>query len=341
MRWLLLSIAVVACSGSKEETASTGDAGTLPTIPEGRAPNRAKPPNTVGGFRLDIPKITLQPGEEKIVCWVGPLKVEGPSRMVGGGVLRVGKGLHHGNVTTRPRRADSVDYVRVCPKETYPAIGGEGSDVLDGGTVLFGSTTQVSGEEWQSFPEGMAFRVKEGFEIAARVHYLNASSAPLEIQPSYEWFTVDEAKVKTELGAFLWTYKGFEIPPRARTTVQANCMLPSPMKIVTLMPHMHKLGVGFTAGFVGGPLDGKNFLESKGYDPDRGLIMQWDPAVDTAHADGVSFSCTWENTFDKTIVEGIGDNEMCMAFGYGYPVGGVYTLMGNSGSLCPALAPAP
>jgi hypothetical protein len=340
MRWVALSLAVVACSGSKDENVVVADA-ALPTIPVGHPPSRTKPPNTVGGFKLEIPKITLQPGEEKIVCWVGPLKVEGPSRMVGGGVLRVGKGLHHGNVTTRPRRPDSVDYVRVCPPEKTAAIGGEGSDVLDGGTVLFGSSTQVAGEEWQSFPEGMAFRVKEGFEIAARVHYLNASSAPLEIQPSYEWFTVDAAKVKTELGAFLWTYPNFEIPARTRTTVQASCTLPSPMKIVTLMPHMHKLGVSFTAGFLGGPLDGKNFLESKGYDPDRGLIMQWDPAVDTAHAEGVTFSCTWENTFDKTITEGIGDNEMCMAFGYGYPVGKVYTLMGTSGALCPALAPAP
>jgi hypothetical protein len=253
----------------------------------------------------------------------------------------VGQGLHLGNVTTRPRRPDSIDSVRECPKEKSNALGGEGTDVLDGGTVLFGSTTQISGEEWQSFPPGMAFRVKEGFEIAARVHYLNATSAPLEIQPAYEWFTVDEAKVQTELGAFLWTNPNFELPPRTRTTLTATCTLPSPMKIVTLMPHMHKLGVAFTAGFLGGPLDGQNFLESKGYDPDRGLIMQWQPAVDTAHAEGVTFSCTWDNTFDKVITEGIGDNEMCMAFGYGYPVGKVYTLMGTSGSLCPALAPAP
>jgi hypothetical protein len=31
--------------------------------------------------------------------------------------------------------------------------------------------------------------------------------------------------------------------------------------------------------------------------------------------DGFSFSCTWKNTFDKPIVEGVGDDEMCMMFG--------------------------
>ena len=343
MRPLLAVFALltgVSCASSPSAV-SDGGVDALPAIPVGKSPRRAKPPHDVGGFSMVMPKITLAPGEERSICWAAAMKLTGPSHMVGGGVLRVGKGLHHGNVTTRPRRATTTEVAAPCGKESTGALGGEGQDVVDGGSVLFGSTTQVAGEEWQSFPEGMAFKVKDGFEMAARMHYLNATKEPLEIAPAYEWFTVDEAKVTTELSPFFWVYKGFEMAPHTSLTVKANCTLPTPMKIVTLMPHMHKLATGFTAGFVGGPLDGKNFLESKGYDPDRGLIMQFEPAVDTAQGEGVSFSCAWENTFDKKIVEGIGDNEMCMAFGYGYPAGKVYTLLGNQGGLCPAITPAP
>jgi hypothetical protein len=340
--WVALLLGCASAPTATQQSDAGIDA--PPAIPVGQPPRKSKPANVVGGFSMTMPKVTLMPGEEKSYCFASPMNMTGPSFMVGGGVLRVGKGLHHGNVTTRKQRTTTPGGpIVACGPDKTGALGGEGQDVVDGGSVLFGSTTQVSGEEWQSFPEGMAFRVKPGFEIAARMHYLNATKEPLEIQPVYEWFTVDESKVKTELSPFFWVYKDFSIAPHSKLTVKASCTLPSPMKIVTLMPHMHKLATGFTAGYVGGPLDGKNFLESKGYDPDRGLIMQWDPAVDTAQGEGISFSCSWENTLDKTVVEGIGDNEMCMAFGYGYPAGKVYTLVGNSGgsSICPAIAPPP
>ncbi len=342
MRSALLLVMVLGCGTSNGADPATTDAGVVPSIPVGQPPRKAKPPNVVGGFSMALPKVTLQPGEEKSYCFAAPITMTGSSYMVGGAVLRVGKGMHHGNVTTRPQRTTKPGGGVVgCGPSTAGAIGGEGQDVIDGGSVLFGSTTQVAGEEWQSFPEGMAFRVKPAFEIAARMHYLNATKEPIDIAPVYEWFTVDEAKVKTELAPFFWVNKNINIPPHTKQTIKASCALPTPMKIVTLMPHMHKLATGFTAGYLGGPLDGKNFLESKGYDPDRGLIMQWDPGVDTAQGEGVTFSCSWENTFDKTIVEGIGDNEMCMAFGYGYPAGKVYTLLGAENGVCPAISPAP
>lgn len=335
---VVAALSVVASCGDAGSSAAH-DAGP-PPIPEARSPARAKPRNAVGRFALDLPEVVLAPGEERLLCYRAPLVIEGPSRMVGGGVLRVGKGLHHGNVTTRKKDETSTDVLGPCPKGPSTALGGEGTDVVGGGSVLFGSTTQVEGEEWQSFPEGMAFRVKDGFEIVARMHYLNASPAPLAIAPKYEWFTVDEAKVETEIGPFIWLIRDFEIPPRARHTELAECALPpGPMHVVTMMPHMHKLGVAFDAAWLGGPHDGQRFLASKGYDPDRGLIVQYEPSVDLGLGWGVRFSCTWENTFDKTIHEGVGDDEMCMLFGYAWPPENAYSLVGTSSGSCPTLVP--
>ncbi|MGZ3423353.1 MAG: hypothetical protein ACXVEE_36165 [Polyangiales bacterium] len=340
MRSLVAVVCWIVLGGCSSKSAPEAVA-ELPVIPQPHAPLKLKPKNTVGGFRLELPKITLMPGEEISPCYAAPIVMQGPSRMVGGGVLRVGNGLHHGNVTTRPLRADSSDVVHPCGEDKDTALGGSGQDVIAGGSVLFGSTTQISGEEWQSFPDGMAFKVKDGMEIAARMHYLNAGKEPLEIAPVYEWFTIDESKVATELSPFFWQYPNFQIPPHSRYTVTARCPLASSMKIVTLMPHMHKLGVGYTAGFYGGQLDGKNFVETKGYDPDKSQINVFEPALDTAVAEGITFSCTWSNTFDKVIGEGIGDNEMCMTFGYGYPVGKVYTLSGTDGEICIAITAPP
>ena len=101
--------------------------------------------------------------------------------------------------------------------------------------------------------------------------------------------------------------------------------------IVDVMPHMHKLGTAFTASFVGGPHDGELFVDSSGFNPD-GLIQSFEPALEVEQ--GFRFSCSWQNTFDKVIVEGTGDNEMCMLFGYAYPYEAAFSAMSVPGGQC-------
>src|SRR5207244_2325771 len=115
----------------------------------GRPPEKMKPDNTVGGFVLDVPKVTLLPGDEKLLCFVQPLVLMGPSHVVGGGQLMTTPGLHHGNITTRP----------ITGTGTCDNNGSEIQDVIAGGTVLFGSSTQITGSEWLSFPRGMGFKI--------------------------------------------------------------------------------------------------------------------------------------------------------------------------------------
>lgn len=286
-------------------------------LPVGRPPAAAPPANSVGGFQIELPARTLQPGEETEVCFALPLDLRGPSRMVSAGVVTTGPGLHHGNITTRGRTGDGV---RTC------SVGGTADLALEiaaGGSVLFASSTQVQGSEWQTFPSGFAYRIGEDQEIVARMHYLNASTRPLVVAPRYQWFTIAPRDVQIELGPFAWTYFKFHIPPRSTFTAQATCPLSQPMHLVQILPHMHALGRRFTLGYAGGPRDGQPILDLMNYGV-RGEtdIRQFMPAVELSQGgrgDGFRFSCTWENTSDKVIEFGIGENEMCIAFGYAYP----------------------
>ena len=79
-----------------------------PVRPVGTTPLGEPPAHTVGGFRITLPPMTLAPGQERHACWVFPLQRTGPSRIVGGAVLRTMPGMHHGNITTRPRTGDGV-----------------------------------------------------------------------------------------------------------------------------------------------------------------------------------------------------------------------------------------
>src|SRR5262245_8834483 len=78
-----LAVASAACalSGCAEET------GVNPAFAEATPPPQEIPRHTVGGFSVEMPAITLMPGEERTPCYLLPLEIEGPSRFVGGGRL--------------------------------------------------------------------------------------------------------------------------------------------------------------------------------------------------------------------------------------------------------------
>ncbi|MCS6912845.1 MAG: hypothetical protein RMK29_11760 [Myxococcales bacterium] len=305
-------------------------------LPASRPPLPAPPEGTVGGFGIDLPPFVLQPGEERLPCYVFPLDIQGPSRVVAAGSLTTGPGLHHGNITTRRKTGEGF---RLCEPRPGDHVG---FDILEGGAVLFASSTQVVGVEWQSFPAGMGFRVRDGFEIVARMHYVNATPAALTIAPRYRWYTIAEDALRQEVGPFAWSYSRFRIPPRSLHTVTAECRFDRAMYIVHALPHMHALGRRFVASFLGGPRDGRPFL-----DVDYGLrgesdMLLYDPAVDVTQGgagDGVRFSCTWHNTFDKEITEGVGDNEMCILFGYAYPPQHAYSVLATDVGGCVAVLP--
>ena len=334
---VLASLLAVSCT---DEAAAPPDDPDEPVTPNVGHPPVAEPPaNVVGGFGISLPPTTMAPGEESFPCWVFPLELDGPSHIVGGGKLVASPGLHHGNVTTRPVTGQGL---RPCEEGESAELGGEASDILAGGAVLFGSSTQIVGEEWQSFPEGMGFPIADDYEIVARMHYLNTTGETLEVAPSYEWFTVDEATVERVLGPFAWVLTGWEIPPLSTHTATGHCNnLPGPMQVVNAMPHMHALGTEFFGTYVGGELDGDRWLDSVGYDPEDGVITQYTPAIDLGQGEGFTFGCTWKNTFDKAIGEGVGDDEMCILFGYAYPYDNAYSGQATPGGGCVLIAPPP
>src|SRR5947207_1098002 len=133
---------------------SDGDVGMpAPAFSRGEAPPRRPPDHTVGGFGVALPALTLMPGEERFPCYVFPIDLAGPSRVIGGASLAVGPGMHHGNLTSRPATGTGI---RACTPDD--AAGGSDTDIARGGQVLFASSTQVTGEEWQTFPTGMGYR---------------------------------------------------------------------------------------------------------------------------------------------------------------------------------------
>jgi hypothetical protein len=351
----LASIAALAgCSTSTEAPAladhdAGGDSGggcvaaDSDALAPAHKPLQEPPPNPVGSFAIDLGDPSIQgtelaPGAELFPCVVFPLDITGTSDLVGGGMLTPSIGLHHGNITTRP--SDGVAGIHPCPNVSWSTdtSNQEVLNVLQGGAVLFGSTTQVSVDEWQSFPCGMAYAIKRGYQIVANMHYLNPSSQTVTPKPKYVWYTVDPKTLTQQVYPFAWELSTFSIAPHTAATVTGSCALGSAMHVVNVLPHMHHLGTGLDLAYTGGPLDGQEFLTSPGYDPSGTLQIQYTPSVDLGQGTGFSMACSWDNTTDDTIVEGTGVNEMCIVFGYGWPAAATYSAVFQAGGPAQCLA---
>jgi len=340
----LAPFVLVACVSLALGCGSGSSGGNTPSgPPQGTTPLAQEPANVVGGFSADfgdpaLPAITLQPGQELFPCIIFPLNLTGPSHVVGGGLLTPQPGLHHGNIVTAPIPAGTTLTAPMpCPNVDPTNPGNtqtELGSVLQGGSVLFASTTQIQKPEWRSFPPGMGFRIKDGFEIIAFMHYLNTTTQPLTIAPKYQWFTIDESKLTQELYPFFWQLTNFSIPPHTQQTFIGQCDLPTTptnMMVVNALAHMHQLGTALNVSYVGGPWDGKNWFETPGYSTTTSLQLQYAPAANITAGTGIRMECTWNNVTDQTIVEGTGINEMCMMFGYSYPAQSTYTFKVSPG----------
>ncbi|MFI5043018.1 MAG: hypothetical protein ACHQNA_14430, partial [Acidimicrobiales bacterium] len=354
-------LALLACGASPGSPGLAGastDAGTATEagLPQAHPPLQQGPAHPVGGFSVDlgdpsIPNlvgaaptdpIQVPPGGELFPCVVFPLVLQGTSHIVAAGQLTSSPGLHHGNITMRP--SDGMAGIHACANTSWTTdvIGSEAFDVLAGGQVLFGSTTQIKSNEWESFPPGMGFAIKDGQQIIAHMHYLNPTSQQLTPVPKYQWYTIDPATLSQQLYPFAWELKNFSVPPHTKQTFTGQCATSQPMNIVNVLPHMHQLGAGLDLGYLGGKMAGQPFLSSPGYAPDSTLQVQYTPAVDLSQGTGFSMACTWDNTTGQTIVEGTGINEMCMVFGYAWPKSGAYSAVispGDTSSCFATIAP--
>lgn len=266
------------------------------------------------GFRIVAPPIKLAPGEEVETCLSWPI----PSTMehiVYAGRLYATPGLHHSNVITKPVNP-------MTGPNPYPGCNPGAADPFSQlpaviPDVLFANSTQVVGEETLAFPPGMGFRYDPTREIATTIHYLNTTAAPIVVEVAYDFFTMGEATLEREVAPFSLGVNDFLIPPHSVGKVSADCQVFGG-SVVSMMPHTHKLAQDFTVDLMSsGKAD--RVMETGPY----GLgsdIHVYDPQITLKGVSSVKFECTFNNTTNHDVVYGIGENEMCILFGYMYPV---------------------
>jgi hypothetical protein len=267
------------------------------------------------GFRIVAPPRTLAPGEEIETCLSWPYPAIHHT-LVYSARLYATPGLHHSNVIAKP-----VD-PSVGPNP-YPACHPGADDPFSKlpaviPDVLFASSTQVSGVEKLVFPKGIAFRVDPTREISTNYHLLNPTNEPMRVEVAYDFFTMPDEDLENEVAAFAMQVNDFDVPPHATEDVGSTCRTFGG-NVVSLMPHYHRFSEHFTGDVVTPDGGAQNLYEDHGFDA-ASHIVTFDPPRPLGDFDRIRFNCHFHNTTEHDLHFGIGENEMCVLFGYLYPV---------------------
>ena len=165
------------------------------------------------------------------------------------------------------------------------------------------------GQSVLELPAGIALRLPDGTQrIGAEVHVLRTAAGgdppgkvvlhPAAAPPEHlaVWM---EANVHVP-----------DLPPHAVTSSTRRCAVGGDVHVVGAWPHMHKMGKLFDSTLVRAKGDASAFVHVEPWDFAHQVVYPKDVVLSAG--DAIDLTCTWDNTSDQTIHDGLyTSNEMC------------------------------
>ncbi len=279
-------------------------------IPEG--PRRAELSHTFGD-------LTLEPFQETSPCVQWTLNND-EALYVEQVRLSNNGGYHHSNWF-------------VVPEDLYPGEDGffrcsaRNFDELGSalrGTVLFAQSTQ-SQIEAQYLGEGIAIKIPPRHKVVADVHLLNLAPRAHATELRMALDLIHPVDVKTVVAPFRLSYLDLDIPPRVKSRFTGDCLFkedyervarrPFDLKLYWVLPHFHQLGDHFKLEILGGARDGEIVYQLDGFNAGANG-RAFAPPLDLTGAEGLRFTCGYDNPTARAVGWGIGDQEMCVMLGF-------------------------
>jgi len=200
---------------------------------------------------------------------------------------------------------------------------GEAAAATAGG-VFFAQSTQTL-EELQEFPNGAVLEIPPRSMIVGSAHLLNVSAAPIDSAITMEIEAVPAEEVQIRLAPISFSNTSLEIPPMAESRFSMMCDLREPYdylvggapdyNIYYVLAHYHEWGNYFKLSFAHEDGRRDTILEIKNRVGEP-LGKTIDPPMHNNGAMGLEVDCGYINDTDRTLVYGLGGQEMCVFLAY-------------------------
>lgn len=260
------------------------------------------PPAEGEGFQFHLGGVTVEPGEEVWWCSVFPADLGTPQNVHSVHYLQ-NEGMHHmtlsGVLPGGPELAEGqYDCAEIYGQEA----------VMEDAIMIFGGTG--TGEDEMFLPDGVVATLPASFDVIHEVHYVNATSEPVEIFSYLNAYTIGDEEVTDRIYGGSVRDEHIVIPPATTHTEWTRCVFNRDVRVHFLAAHTHDLGDTFSIRrWDGAVLGDEVFYNDDLHTPG---ITQYDPPLEFAEGEGLEWTCTWDNPQDHEVVYGLAStDEMC------------------------------
>ena len=244
-----------------------------------------------GQFRADPAN---EPGEEAYLCYA--IAVDGIS------------GVHVGRVTWHPPAGPVfLHHASLFAAGGLPDVGEVPCDPMPTRVAALGVYTP--GIEPLQLPDGVAIELPVGTQrLLVMAHTMRREAGPADVT----YVDLDLA-AEPVLHSVNWVDVFAPVPniyPGDPVSTVGNCRFDVPAHIVSVWPHMHRIGSEFHGVIVRADGTREALLDVKPWDYNHQFIY---PAnVELQPGDTVQTQCRWVNTTDSVVVGGpYSTDEMC------------------------------
>lgn len=257
-------------------------------------PMSSDPRPPAHGYQLKTSDFTLNPGEEKYLCYV--VQLDEPA---GVAVTRfqgyTSTVVHHFEV-----------FQTIAPET--PGLAECTGGIKQSWLPLFGGGVQAGGLD---LPDGAGFKLPGSAQLLLQLHLLNASPKAVTDHVVVNMTYADDATKVIPAGIFALGSMNINLPAGAKgMQITSGCVLPKNLNVFAVQPHMHKLGTRISLS-TGASADKTSVAYQR--DPWVFGVQPIDPQpMQLQTGKYVSTTCTYDNTTDKPVVYGESTtNEMC------------------------------
>ncbi|MBK9264965.1 MAG: hypothetical protein IPM54_34935 [Polyangiaceae bacterium] len=273
---------------------------------------------TSSTYIVDFPALTIAPGTERTQCIV--------KRLGNDELIRVHQihnslpaGSHHLIIY---RTADTEE--KLDPYDCTPFL--DSLDPSKGSTIM---VTQKH-EETLTLPKGVAFSMPAGQMVRLEMHYINTTSAPLEVSAKSTFVTIPAKDYEHEADFLFIGNPDINIAPHSKNTLGPTFFnIPDDLLGVNffgITGHTHQYGTNVTVA-AAETKDGpdKSVYDVPGWLWSEPETVMHDPPFAIPQGGGFRFTCEYNNTSDQQVGFGESANdEMCFFWAYYYPSQGSY-----------------
>jgi hypothetical protein len=243
---------------------------------------------------------TLEPGQEKYMCWTAKVDAAVKVRSYAKEPQPV---VHHLVLATTTKEEPAG--LRECDATFQLAW-----------RPLFAAG---AGKVELAFPPGVVNPVDQGAQLLVQLHLVNVSDHPVTDSAKLVMNLSEEAQTESVKFA-VFGNTDIALPPGQDTQVVAECQNPVTTRVVGFFPHMHMLGTSMTLEFGPSADDMHTVYARAPYDFNDQRIDAMDMVLEQGqHA---RLTCNYKNTRQDMVTYGESTfNEMCflIMFAVGTP----------------------